>query len=75
MMKHFLAILMLIVCLGGCVRYHNPNINQAQANYVVFECKYKAEQMSQSYKSLYSAVAYADFLEQCLQANGFVPQR
>ena len=74
-MKHILIILMAIVSLSGCVRYHNPNLTQAQANYVVFDCRYKAEQMSQSYKSLYSAVAYADFLEQCLQANGFIPQR
>lgn len=68
-----LAVILLCVSMAGCVRYVHPTMSQGQVNQVAFECKYKAEMMAQQYGGLYNVVAYANFLEQCMQAQGFVP--
>ena len=73
----FILIIMTVASLAGCVaggHYVHPSLNQAQVNQLGFECRYKAELMSQSYRGLYSVVSFADNYERCLQANGFVKQ-
>ena len=73
----FILIILTLASLTGCYtggKYVHPGMSTAQMQQKAFDCQYRAELMSQSYKGLYSAFAYADKYERCLQANGFVKQ-
>ena len=64
------ACSMLMGCAGG--HYHHNTLSQSQVDQIDFDCRYKAEMMSQQYKNVFvSSLDWAENFDRCMRAHGF----